>query len=131
MSALIRDRQIAADDREWLDDEAALPDNGRPVIVTWERWQTLLDGTADDGRHPGIGVQIPNTLDLAEGWELLARRALIALDFPAFPDGRAYSQARLLRDRYEFSGEIRACGEAVAGSSGQVTGSSGDVGSEG
>lgn len=114
MSTLIRDRQIVADEQQWLDDEVAMPEEGTPVIVSWERWQTLLDGaTEDDGRHPAVGVQIPNTLDLAEGWQLLARRALIALDFPAFPDGRAYSQARLLRDRYGFAGELRAAGDAV------------------
>lgn len=113
MSALIRDRKIVADDRQWLDDESALPEDGTPVIVSWERWQTLLGGTTDDGRYPELGVQIPNTLDLAEGWQQIAQRPLIALDFPAFPDGRAYSQARLLRDRYGFSREVRACGEAV------------------
>lgn len=114
MSALIRDRQIVTDDHHWLDDDAPLPDDGSPVVVSWDRWLTLLDGsTEDDGRHPQVGVQIPNTLDLAEGWSQIAKRQLIALDFPAFPDGRAYSQARLLRDRYGFSGEIRAAGEAV------------------
>ena len=40
----------------------------------------------------------------------------VVLNFPSFTDGRAYSQARLLRDRYSFSGEIRARGGSVAGS---------------
>ena len=40
--------------------------------------------------------------------------ACIALDFPKWVDGRAYSQARLLRSRYRFRGEIRATGEVVA-----------------
>jgi uncharacterized protein (DUF934 family) len=114
MSGLIRNRQIVSDDRQWLDDEDALPDDGTPVIVSWTRWQALLEGAEeDDGRHANAGVQIPNTLDLAEGWPHIARRSLIALDFPAFGDGRAYSQARLLRDRYGFGGEIRAAGQAV------------------
>lgn len=113
MSTLIRDRQIVSDDRKWLEDEAALPADSAPVIVSWTRWQALLDDAVDDGRHPEIGVHIPNTLDLAQGWQHLERRGLIALDFPAFGDGRAYSQARLLRDRYRFTGEIRAVGEAV------------------
>jgi uncharacterized protein (DUF934 family) len=38
----------------------------------------------------------------------------IALHFPKWADGRAYSQARLLRVRYRFGGEIRATGEVVA-----------------
>ena len=38
---------------------------------------------------------------------------MIALDFPAFTDGRAYSYARLLRDRYGYQGEIRAVGDVL------------------
>ena len=44
----------------------------------------------------------------------LAGVASIALSFPKWTDGRAYSQAHLLRTRYRFSGEIRATGEVVA-----------------
>ena len=39
--------------------------------------------------------------------------AVIALDFPAFGDGRAYSYARLLRDRYNYEGELRAIGDVL------------------
>ncbi|WP_420426257.1 DUF934 domain-containing protein [Algiphilus sp.] len=109
---IIRDKALAADDWQLLEEEAALPD-GMPVIVSWERWQSLLDSDQDDGRHPHVGVQIPNTLDLTEAWTQLQARPLIALSFPAFPDGRAYSQARLLRDRYGFASEVRAYGDAV------------------
>ena len=38
---------------------------------------------------------------------------LIAVDFPAFTDGRGYSIGRLLRDRYEFRGELRAIGDIL------------------
>ncbi len=44
----------------------------------------------------------------------LDRYASIALVFPQWTDGRAYSQARLLRVRYRFRGEIRATGEVLA-----------------
>ena len=43
----------------------------------------------------------------------LDRLALIALDFPVFRDGRAYSHARLLRERFGFDGEIRATGNVL------------------
>ena len=43
----------------------------------------------------------------------LAHVASIALDFPKWNDGRAYSQARLLRARYRFAGEIRATGQVL------------------
>ena len=38
---------------------------------------------------------------------------LIAIDFPAFTDGRGYSIGRLLRDRYGFKGELRAIGDVL------------------
>ena len=39
--------------------------------------------------------------------------AMIALEFPVFGDGRAYSYARLLRDRYHYTGELRAVGDVL------------------
>ncbi len=39
--------------------------------------------------------------------------SVIILEFPTFKDGRAYSQARLLRERFGFAGEIRARGEVL------------------
>lgn len=109
---IIRDKALAEDAWQLLEEEAAVPERA-PVIVSWAHWQSLLEREQDDGRHPHVGVQIPNTLDLSEGWARLQARPLIALSFPAFPDGRAYSQARLLRDRYGFAGEVRAYGDAV------------------
>ena len=38
---------------------------------------------------------------------------LVALEFPIFKDGRAYSTARLLRERYHYKGELRAIGEVL------------------
>jgi uncharacterized protein (DUF934 family) len=43
----------------------------------------------------------------------LGRAASVALDFPKWNDGRAYSQARLLRTRHRFGGEIRATGQVL------------------
>lgn len=37
--------------------------------------------------------------------------ALVAIDFPAFTDGRGYSLARLLRERFHYQGELRAIGD--------------------
>ncbi len=45
--------------------------------------------------------------------EDLERIALVALDFPVFSDGRAYSSARLLRERYGYKGEVRAIGDVL------------------
>jgi uncharacterized protein (DUF934 family) len=43
----------------------------------------------------------------------LAHLSLVALDFPTFKDGRAYSTARLLRERYQYKGELRAVGNVL------------------
>ena len=43
----------------------------------------------------------------------LWRLAVIALEFPAFRDGRAYSYARLLREKYGYEGELRAVGDVL------------------
>ena len=60
-------------------------------------------------------LQIANDADLAA---LAAEGALegvqrIELQFPKFTDGRAYSQALLLRRRYRFAGDIRATGDVL------------------
>jgi uncharacterized protein (DUF934 family) len=110
MSTLIRNQRIVADDFVVLDNDAPLPRSGK-FIVSLERWQK--DGESLRTSPLTVGVSIPNTADLSIFWPLLQDRPLIALQFPAFGDGRAYSQAHLLRLRYRFSGEIRATGAAV------------------
>jgi uncharacterized protein (DUF934 family) len=60
-----------------------------------------------------LGVSVPNDADIETLAEDLPRIALVALDFPKWTDGRAYSQAHLLRSRYRFRGLIRAAGDVV------------------
>jgi uncharacterized protein (DUF934 family) len=55
----------------------------------------------------------PNDCDVARLARFLDRLALVALVFPAFKDGRAYSQARALRERHHFRGEVRATGDVL------------------
>lgn len=111
MSVLIRNAQVEADDYiEWVDGDESAPQAQR-VIVMLDRWQAESESLR--ARFDAIGVRLPNTADLTTVWPQVADRPLIELDFPAFGDGRAYSQARLLRDRYQFAGEIRARGKAV------------------
>lgn len=107
---LIRDRQIVDNDYVLLADDAALPAGGK-VIVTLARWQKEAAALRASGLV--VGVRIPNTLDVATAWPELADRPLINVEFPGFGDGRAYTQAQLLRDRYHYAGEIRASGAAV------------------
>ena len=63
-------------------------------------------------RRPGpVGVRLAAGDDLDEIVEDLKSIALVALEFGSFTDGRAYTQARRLRERHGFSGEIRAVGD--------------------
>lgn len=59
------------------------------------------------------GVIVPNDVELEELADDLPRLSLVALEFPSWTDGRAYSQARLLRSRYRFQGEVRATGQVL------------------
>ncbi len=60
-----------------------------------------------------VGVIYANDADIEELADDLPRLALVALQFPKWTDGRAYSQAHLLRSRYRFKGEVRAQGEVL------------------
>ena len=60
-----------------------------------------------------VGVRLANDQDVEALEPDLWRLALVALHFPKWVDGRAYSQARLLRSRYRFGGEVRALGDVV------------------
>ena len=60
-----------------------------------------------------VDFVLGNDVDLESIAADLGRYASIALVFPKWVDGRAYSQARLLRVRYRFAGEIRATGEVL------------------
>jgi len=113
---IIRDRAIVEDDWTHLDDAAPLPAAGK-LIVSHARW--LQDTPALKARG-NVGVAIPATLAVEELKADLPALALVALPFNFIQpkpeggrtfDGRAYSQARALRERFGFKGEIRATGD--------------------
>jgi uncharacterized protein (DUF934 family) len=113
---IIRDRRIVEDDWTWVADDAALPSSGK-LIVSWTRWQA--DRAALKARGH-VGVSIPPTLAADELKDDLPALSLVAIPFNFIQprpeggrtfDGRGYSQARALRERHAFRGEIRACGD--------------------
>lgn len=76
--------------------------------VALEAWR------ANPQAHAGAtALVISNDTSIADVKCDLSGFSVIILDFPAFKDGRAYSQARLLRERYFYAGEIRARGEVL------------------
>ncbi|MFZ2649463.1 MAG: DUF934 domain-containing protein [Burkholderiaceae bacterium] len=60
-----------------------------------------------------VGLAASNDQDVEDIAPDLGAFSLVTLEFPKWVDGRAYSQARLLRARYRFQGEIRATGEVL------------------
>ena len=82
-----------------------------PVIVPAARF--LAEADALIGRDGSLGVLWPNSKRVAELKPWLGHLALIALEFPKFRDGRAYSQARLLREQYGYRGILRATGDVL------------------
>ncbi len=60
-----------------------------------------------------LGVEIEVTVAIEEIREWLPRIELVILNFDSFADGRAFSQARILRERYHYAGDIRAQGEVL------------------
>lgn len=81
-----------------------------PLLLTYEQWTSRR---AEFERARSLGVLVPNTVDVELLHDDLPRWSLIALQFPKWTDGRAYSQARLLRARLRFGGEVRATGEVL------------------
>jgi uncharacterized protein (DUF934 family) len=82
-----------------------------PVIVPANRF--LADAEELTRRDGSLGVAWPNDRRVAELQPWLGHLALIALHFPKFRDGRAYSQARLLREHYGYGGTLRATGDVL------------------
>ncbi|MEW7008259.1 DUF934 domain-containing protein [Lentilitoribacter sp. EG35] len=68
----------------------------------------LADATGND-----LAVRIEPSDDVAELSKYLDKLSIVAVHFPAFNDGRAFSHASLLRDRLEYKGEIRAFGHVL------------------
>ena len=109
MARLIKNRQLAENTVRHLGVDDALP--GSDVTVPLARWQAEREQLRFYPHR--VGVRLAPDEDPEVLIHDLAHLDLIAVEFPAFTDGRAYSQARLLRDRHGYQGEIRALGEVL------------------
>ena len=108
--ALWRRGGFAEDDWTFLRDDAPVPAEGE-VVVSLKRW--LSDGEALEARTAPVGVAVEAGADAQAHLADLAGRPLVALAFAKFADGRAFSYARILRDRFGFTGELRAVGDVL------------------
>jgi uncharacterized protein (DUF934 family) len=107
---LVNGGKIADDSFVKLAVDTPLPEGG-DILVPAERFVGEADALLK--RTGKVGVIWPNNRDIAELVPYLGKIAVVALVFPTFRDGRAYSQARLLRERYGFKGELRATGQVL------------------
>ncbi len=107
---LIKEGRLVDDPWVWVADDAPLPASG-PVVVSLARWRAEREALL--ARDGGLGLRLRSAELAPEIGEDAVHFHLIALEFPTFRDGRAYSTARLLRERYGFTGELRAVGNVL------------------
>jgi uncharacterized protein (DUF934 family) len=107
---LVKNGKIATDIFVHVPDDAELPGDGAALVSA----ARFLEDPEALLRSPGkLGVIWPNNRDVDDLVPFLDRLAVVALVFPTFRDGRAYSQARLLRERHGYEGELRASGQVL------------------
>jgi phosphoadenosine phosphosulfate reductase len=107
---LFKDGAFKADPwRLWAEGDAAndVRYTHVPLTVFVENRKTFLASP-----HP-IGLLVSPGEKVEDVADDLNRFSSIAINFPAFTDGRGYSSARLLRERYGYEGELRAVGDIL------------------
>jgi uncharacterized protein (DUF934 family) len=103
---LLRDGRSVED--QWLYAAEAEGYPSAPVIITLEQWQN--DGDAWSARGTPLGVVLQPEHKVEAVASQLGRFALVAMPFSGPSEGRGYSQARMLREQLNFTGELRATG---------------------
>ena len=102
----------ASDD--WHEFEPGSGAAPRQALVTLAAWSELHEQQREALlRDSRVGLLLPNDADVEALQHELGKFALLVLQFPRWTDGRAYTQARLLRLRLRFEGQIRAVGQVL------------------
>lgn len=113
MQRIIKGDQVVDETWHLLPKDATLGglSNSDDLLVPMGLW--LEHSHALKVRDGGLGVWLDSDEEVECIADDLEHFQVIALNFPAFNDGRHYSSARLLRERYGFKGEIRAIGDVL------------------
>jgi len=107
---LLKNGELAKD--PWVAvDAGETPPRDRPAIIDLDHWQAHRDTLI--GRNQPLGLRLAPDQSPGDIADDIDRFSLIALEFPAFTDGRSYSLARVLRERYGYRGELRAVGNVL------------------
>lgn len=110
MRHILRQREWVADEWRYLDEEPGSA-AGVPLIVPWAQLRAAPDRWR--GRDGRLGARLAPADRVEELAAALPDLSLVAVEFPNPGDGRGYSHGRLLRERLQFSGELRAVGAGV------------------
>ncbi|MGX1306712.1 uncharacterized protein (DUF934 family) [Amorphus suaedae] len=111
MADIFRNGAFVDDAWTRLEGDAPVPDDGH-VLLPAARWLAERDSLA--ARNHPLGIVIGAGDRIEDVAADLDRFEVVAVDFPAYTDGRGYSAARLARDRYGYKGELRAVGNVLA-----------------
>jgi uncharacterized protein (DUF934 family) len=103
MRQIIRQRELVADDVYYPDEVSA---HGTRPVIPAAQWLAA----ASSGQSAGDAILIGPADEVEPLFSHLSRVKLIVIDFPKVGEGRGYSQARLLRERSHYQGELRARG---------------------
>ncbi len=107
---LLKNNKIIEDTWIFIEEDADIPAHGN-IVLSFERltdhFKTLV---MREGR---LGVHLGNDVDAQSLAPFIKKLSLIALHFPAFTDGRAYSQARIITTQLNYRGELRATGNVL------------------
>lgn len=103
MRRIIRRLEVVADDARYRGEQPAA---GTRTVLPAAEWIAA----AQAGRAAGDAVLLAPTDRVEQFAALLGALSLIVVDFPSIGEGRGFSQARLLRQRHRYEGELRARG---------------------
>ena len=108
MRRILRRHEIVADEWRLFGEDASDAD---AVIVPLA--ELRKDTAAWIARKGPLGVRLAPSESVESLSDLLPHLALVAVEFPNVGDGRGFSYGRILRDRLDFKGELRAVGGGV------------------
>jgi len=108
--ALLRHGALQPNNWRFVGDDAAIPVD-EPATVSLKRWQA--EGETLRGRNAPVGVRLKNDESALLLGADVHHLAVVEVEFPKFTDGRAFSQARILRDKLGYKGEVRAFGNVL------------------
>ena len=109
-NAVVSDNTCQTLDKDFSGSVDEILANQNPVLVPKQFWLANAEQLL---KSESIGVWLDSDEGPEELEPYLNKLNLIAINFPKFADGRGYSYARILRDRFEYSGELRALGDIL------------------